>query len=210
MIVLNIKADLKPMQRAFAALGSKQVPFATAVALTSLAKGVQADEDAAIVETFDNPTPFTRKSFAIVPATKSKPVAVVFPKDIQEQYLEPYVLGGPRSLGSKKAMLVPISQRTNQYGNLPRTTVARLMAKPGVFKGSIVTKSGKRVSGIWQRPMSRGGTVKGGLKLLIEFKDTTAAPKHLDFFGRANHYLRANAPREFASAMRKALANARP
>ena len=230
MLALSTKADLKPLQRGFVAFRSKQVPFATALALTSLAKGVEAQENEATVETFKNPTPFTRKSFAILPATKSKPVAIVFPKDIQEQYLAPYVLGGNRSLGSKRAMLVPISAGVNAYGNMPRNKLAQLKSKPNVFIGTVrFRKSGKAISGVWQRGETpRGKRYKGNdeygtrgdsqgkvagarttLKLLIEFKDTTPAPEHLDFYGRANTYLRRNAAREFDVAMRKALATAR-
>lgn len=207
MIAVSIKGDLKPLQRAFVALHAKQVPFASALALTGLAKGVQLAEAEQVVETFDSPTPFTQKAFAIVPAKKSDLVAIVFPKDIQSEYLEPYVDGGPRSLGTKQAMLVPVDQRTNQYGNLPRNTIARLMAKPSVFKGKIVTKSGRAISGIWQRPGGKAG--KGHLKLLVAFDDTTPAPKHFPFYERAQAYIRANAAREFDNAMRKALATAR-
>jgi hypothetical protein len=209
-VKIGIKGNLKPLQKAFIALHAKQVPFASALALTSLAKGVEQAEDDLTVETFDSPTPFTQKAFAIVPATKSKPVAIVFPKDIQSEYLEPYVDGGPRSLGSKQAMLVPVDQRTNQYGNLPRNTIARLMAKPNVFKGKIVTKSGRQISGIWQRPTAKGRKGgKGHLKLLVAFDDTTPAPKHFPFYERAQAYIRANAAREFDNAMRRALATAR-
>ena len=60
---------------------------------------------------------------------------MVFAKDIAAQYLEPYEDGGPQFLGAKRAILAPVAQRTNQYGNLPRTALVRLKAKPNVFTG---------------------------------------------------------------------------
>ncbi|NIJ07224.1 hypothetical protein FHS31_000820 [Sphingomonas vulcanisoli] len=185
--------------------------------MTSLAKGLELAEDQATIATFDHPTPFTQKAFATLPATKSKQVAIVFVKDVQEQYLAPYIFGGDRSLGSKKAMLVPIGAGVNGYGNLPRNTIARLKGKPNVFVGTITTKAGKRIAGVWQRPMSaplgkrRRGIVQptGHLKLLVEFKATTPAPKHFDALGLAEAYLRRNAEREFSIAWRKALSTAR-
>lgn len=218
MLALNIRSDLKPLQRAFIDLRAKQAPFATALALTRLAKGVQAVEDAEIAKTFDNPTPFTRNAIAVQPATKSKPIAIVFPKDVQEEYLAPYVLGGNRSLGSKRGMLVPVDAATNQYGNLSKGQLARLKGKPNVFVGKVTTKAGGVINGVWQRnPVTaRAGAgrraapaAKGPLKLLIEFKDTTPTKKHLAFYERAEAYVRRNAAREFDAAMRQALATAR-
>ncbi|WP_242183112.1 hypothetical protein [Sphingomonas sp. CARO-RG-8B-R24-01] len=228
MFAVNIRADLKPLHRAFVDLKAKQAPFATALALTTLAKGVQAAEDAEIAKTFSKSTPFTRNAIAIVPATKSKPVAIVFPKDVQAAYLAPYVVGGNRSLGSKQGMLVPIGAATNQYGNLTKGQLARLKGKPNVFVGSVTfRKNGKTVNGVWQRSAVPRGKRRDGergtrgdsqgkiygvrttLKLLIEFSDTTQVKKHLDFYGRANAYLKANAAREFGAAMQRALATSR-
>lgn len=213
---IGIKADLRPLHRALIGVHAKQVPFATAVTLTSLAKGAQALETADIAHTFDRPTPFTQKSIAILPATKNRPVAVVFAKDIAAAYLEPYVDGGERYLGGKKGMLVPIGARTNQYGNLSKGQLARLKGRPGVFIGPVTTKGGRTINGVWQRPtaakQTRGkaqAAPAGHLKLLIEFADTTQVRKRLDFYGRIQRFVRANAAREFDAAMRKALATAR-
>jgi hypothetical protein len=219
VIAVNIKPELKPLQRAFINLRAKQVPFATSLALNALAKGVAAQETALIDQTFDRPTPFTEKAYRIEVATKARPIALVAAKDIQAQYLEPYVVGGMRSLGSKRAMLAPRQIALNQYGNLPRTKLQTLKGKPNIFIGPIKTKDGRIVNGVWQRrgaPKSgarmrgrRGAKPAGSLKLLIKFEDTTPAPKRLDFYGRAQAYLKKNAAIEFDAALRKALATAR-
>jgi hypothetical protein len=216
VIAINFKADLKPLHRALIDLQANQIPFALALGATRLAQGVVEAETDEIDKTFDNPTPFTEKSFALVPATKKSPVAIVFPKDIQEQYLAPYIVGGDRSLGSKKAMLVPITARTNAYGNLSRNQLATLKGKPNVFVGTVHSRrTGKPISGVWQRPTNAQrraagrNSGKAPLKLLIEFTDTTPAPKRLDFYGRARRYISRNATAVFTDALNQAIASER-
>lgn len=220
MLGVSIKGDLRPVHRAMIALRAQQVPFATSLALNALAKGVAAIETVAIAETFDTPTPFTQKAYRIEVATKGRPIAVVAAKDIQAQYLAPYVNGGSRFLGGKRGMLAPRGVGLNQYGNLTRGKMAALKAKPNVYIGPIKTKGGQVINGVWQRSGPRAGARKskragsapaagGKLKLLIQFEDTTAAPKHLPFEQLAKEYLRQNARREFDLALRRALATAR-
>lgn len=223
---IDITADMKPLRKAFSDLQRKQVPFATTIALNALAQGVKQAEREALIATFDNPTPFTLNAFFVKPATKARPEAYVAAQEIRAAYLEPYVVGGSRYLGKKKGMLAPRGIKTNQYGNLTKGTMARLKGKPGVFIGSVTfRKSGKTVNGVWQRPAAgqrrqgghgtKGNTrnivggVRTGLKLLIQFEDTTAVKKRLPFFEVARDYVRANAKREFTTAMRRALATAR-
>ena len=216
MPTISIKADLKPLQRAFVDLGSKQVPFATSLALNALANGVRADEKNDIVETFDHATPFTVNAFVIKPATKALAVATVFAKDIQAAYLLPYIDGGERSLGGKRAMLVPRSVGVNAYGNLPKNKLASLKGKPNVFIGPVhFRRSGKTVSGVWERPpVAKAGSRAApppatGLTLLIQFEDTTPAPKHFDFYVRAATYVHGHAAAAFDTALQKAFATAR-
>lgn len=228
MPAIDIRADLSGFHRSLIALKAKQVPFATALALTRLAKGAAASEADAIADTFDTPTPFTTRAVRIEPATKSKPVAVVALKDVQAQYLAPYVHGGLRALGGKRGMLVPREVGVNKYGNLTRNKLAQLKARPDVFIGTVKFRSGARVSGVWQRSATRrGDRYKGGgeygtlgkhnlvagqrttLKLLIQFEDTTPAPKRLPFEQVVREYVHRNANAAFRDALRQALATAR-
>lgn len=217
---IDMRADLAPVHRAMIALGARQVPFASAVALNALAKGVRGVEQNEIDRTFTSPTPFTRNAYRIEVATKSRPVAIVAAKDIQAEYLEPYVFGGDRYLGTKRGMLAPVTGNIalNQYGNLTKGKLAGLKGKPNVFIGAVHTRGGKTINGVWQRPTAsagrasprrRGAATKSGLKLLIVFKDTTPAPKHLAFYERARSYVRANARHEFQTALQRAFATAR-
>lgn len=214
MLTLGIKADLKPLHRAMIDLGARQVPFAMSLALTALAKGVAADEVELIDEVFKSPTPFTEKAYRIEVATKSRPIAVVAAKDIQAQYLEPYVVGGKRFLGTKKGMLAPRAVPLNRYGNLTRGKMKSLQGKPNVYIGPVKTKGGKVINGVWQRPSAaqrrgKGDKPKGGLKLLIRFEDSTPVPKRLPFEQRARSYVGAHAREVFNDALTRALATAR-
>ena len=216
MIGIDIRADLRPLQRAMVALRAEQVPFAMSLALNALATGVAAAERDEVAKTFDKPTRFTANAFRIQVATKTRHVAIVAIKDIQAEYLRPYVVGGDRSLGTKRGMLAPRGVSLNQYGNLIKGKLASLRGKPGVFIGPVTTKSGKVINGVWQRiPAKTGGSSRKGLakprglKLLIQFEDSTPVRKRLDFYGRAQRYARANAAHEFDIGLRRAMATAR-
>ena len=234
MIALSV--DLGPVHKALKALGTTQIPFASALALTKLAQGVAEAERAQTKETFAHPTPFTQNAFRVTAATKGNPVAWVAAKDIAAQYLAPYVFGGDRSYGNKKAMLVPKQIAVNQYGNLPRGKLKQLQGKPGIFIGPVKTKAGVVINGVWQRPVigiradgtrgtksktiggtrlangkTVGGTVvsDGKLKLLVRFEDTTPTNKHFPFFERARAYATRNAQSEFKVALKQAMASRR-
>ncbi|HEX7853829.1 MAG TPA: hypothetical protein VF503_09055 [Sphingobium sp.] len=211
---INFKADLKPLQKAFINLRARQMPFAVSLALNNLAVGIVDEERDLIAEFFDSPTPFTINAFRTVVATKSRRYVVIAAKDIQDQYLAPYVFGGTRSYGNKRAMIVPRDVPVNRYGNLPRGAARALSAKPGVFVGKVKTKHGVQ-SGIWERASPtqksqvRGFKVKSALRLLISFEDTTPVTKHLDFYGVAESYVATHARSAFDAALRRALATAR-
>lgn len=215
MISIGIRGDLRPLHRAMIALRAEQVPFAMSLALNDLAKGVAADERSLIDSTFETPTPFTENAYRIEVATKARPAAMVAAKDIQAQYLQPYVVGGERHLGTKRGMLAPRAVGLNQYGNLTKGKMRSLKGRRGVFIGPITTKSGRTINGVWQRSPSakrKGsatGAVTGGLKLLIQFEDTTPVPKRLPFEPRARAYLQRHAAPAFDAALRRAMATAR-
>ncbi|WCT78655.1 hypothetical protein [Novosphingobium humi] len=227
MLSIDFRADLSGMQRALFALGADQVPFASALALTSLARGVADLERDEVKATFESPTEFTQDGFAVRSATKRNLVAFVAARKIAATYLLPYVEGGNRSLisrkGVKKGMIVPKNIAVDGHGNLPVGTLRSLKRRRDVFVGGVRDKHGNIVNGFWQRtgqgPMmpthGKGGKRKkisqprGGLKLLIRFEDTTPAPEHFPFYEAARAYVSANAKREFDAAFRRALASSK-
>jgi hypothetical protein len=224
-IGISVSADLRSLTRALNDLEKKQLPFATANALTALAKRVQEAEKAAMPKVFDRPTPFTVNSIGVKAALKNRLEALVFVKDIAASYLMPYEFGGNHKLiGSGKTWLEPKDfALLNQYGNFSRSTLDRLKGRTDIFIGTIKTKSGESIGGVWQRPAAvqvvkrsgkrgvalRGVNKTGHLKLLIRFGDARPVKQHLDFRIRAQAVASATFKAEFAKAMAQALATAR-
>ncbi len=223
MLELSIKADVKRIERELSRLAYRQAPFAAALALTELARLVQQEEVKAMTEVLDRPTPFTLRSVGMRGARKDDLEARVFVKDIAAAYLEPFEFGGVHSLGAKRALLVPKQIGVNQYGNLPRGTLARLKGRSNIFIGSVTFKqSGQTVSGVWQRPVNGGrrgggsgtkgntqnqiGGSRTGLKLLIRFEDPQPVHQRLEYRERAKRVVAANFNRVFGQALRRAIA----
>lgn len=200
MISLSVRADVKGLSKDLTALERSQLPYATALALTATAKAIQAAETAALSEVFDRPTPFTQRAFGVKGATKATLTATVYARDIQAEYLAPFAEGNARQqLRGKRGLPVPKGLRVNQYGNLPRGSIARLKGRKNVFFGAVTTRAGETISGIWQRPGKRTG-----LKLLVRWSDGTELHQNLRYRERAAMVLAAT----FPGAMRAAFARA--
>lgn len=225
MFSISVRADFQAAARGLSALERKQLPFATATALTSLAKLAQAAEKKALPQIFDRPTPFTVNSIGVKGARKASLVATVFVKDIAAAYLAPFEFGGPHKLiGSGRTWLNPKDKALlNQYGNFSKSAIDRLKARPDVFVGTVHTRNGEQIGGVWQRPAPtkiintpgkrgtklRGANKTGHLKLLVRFGDAMPVKQHLNFGKRSEATVKANAAAEFAKALAKALATAK-
>lgn len=205
---ISIRSNVKEITKSLSALAYKHVKFATAQALTALAKEVQADEIQNIASTFKKPKPFTQKSVGVQGARKDTLTAVVFVRPIAAKYLAPYEGGGNHVMpGTSKAILNPKSIRLDQYGQLPRKVLDRLKARRDVFIGPVKSKSGT-VNGVWQRiPAKRKQPAH--LKLLIRFGDSLAVNKRLNYRSRAKALVDRRFNAVFGEAMSKALASAR-
>lgn len=222
-IEISVRGEYKKLQKSLDTLAYQQLPFATSLALTAMAKRVQAAEVKAMRETFDNPTPFTLKSIGVQAARKGNLQATVYVKDKAAQYLEPYEDGGSHFLPAK-VLLNPKDINLNSYGNLPRNTVKRLKARKDVFIGTVKTKSGQSISGVWQRP-ARGAQRQGGrgmkgkvnkiagqrtgLKLLIRFGDALPVKQRLHYHSRAAKIVQASFNLEMGLSMTRALRTAK-
>ena len=136
----------------------KDLAFVQAVALTKTAKSAEKAVTIAMDREIDRPTSFTKKAFAIRPATKVRKVASVFIKDRQAEYLRLPITGGVRR-PKRTAIVVPVKARRNRYGNLSRGFVQKQLARPNVFSGRV-----GGVGGIWERKRN------GQLKLLVAYE----------------------------------------
>jgi hypothetical protein len=214
MIEVSVRADLVGLQRSLSALAQTQVPYATATALTALAKRVQAAEKISLSTVFDRPTPFTLGAIGVRAARKDTLQAMVFVRDTAAGYLSPYEFDGPRKLNGR-ALLNPKAIGLNRYGNLPKGALAKLKARPDIFIGPVKTKAGS-INGVWQRPAAnakagarRGGNSTGKLKLLIRFADGKPVPRRLGYRDRAKKIVDGFFKVEFDAAMARAMASAR-
>jgi hypothetical protein len=203
---ISVRANVKAITKSLSALAYKQVKFATAQALTALAKEVQADEIQNIASTFKKPKPFTQKSVGVQGARKDTLTATVFVRPIAAKYLDPYE-GGGRHVLSGRALLNPKNIKLDQYGQLPRKVLDRLKARKDIFIGPVKSKSGT-VNGVWQRvPAKRKQPAH--LKLLIRFGDSLAVNKRLNYRSRAKALVDRRFNAVFGETMAKALASAR-
>ena len=193
---INVAADCRRAATALTDLQQRQIPYASALAVNDLAFQVREAEIATIPSVLRNPRPFTRKSVQVDKASKGNLTAKVFIRPEVAKYLAPYEFGGKHVLPSR-ALLNPKSIRLDQYGQLGRTAIARLVAKPNVFKGQV-----HGVRGFWQR-------LKGDrLKLLIRFGDAVEVRKRLEFASRGEAIVRKTFPTAFRNALAKAIGSA--
>lgn len=199
----------------------KQVPFAAAQALTSVARKVADAQKTAFQRHLENPTPFTVNSVKSFGARKSNLVAKVFVMDKAASYLEPFEFGGQHKLNSQ-ALLNPKNIKLNKYGNLSRNKMSQLKAKPDVFIGDV-----GETNGVWQRVKARkgkkgkkrrkrsaNGTRQDRLKmpapkLLIQFGDALPVKPTLGYMERAQAMATALMPTEMSRAMAEALRTAK-
>ena len=192
----------------------KQIPFATAQAMTKVVRQIEAAQKTAFERNLESPTPFTVKSVGSVAARKSNLTAKVFVRDTAAGYLEPFEFGGEHKLNSQ-ALLNPKNVKLNKYGNMPRNKLSQLKAKDNVFVGEV-----DGVNAVWQRkkPMkakkrrakrSANGTRRPkrkqrSPKLLIRFGDALPVTPMLGYMDRARTMSNALLP----SALNQAIAEA--
>lgn len=199
----------------------KQVPFATAQALTAVARQIADAQKTAFQRQLDNPTPFTVNSVRSFGARKSSLTAKVFVMDTAASYLEPFEFGGQHKLNSQ-ALLNPKNIKLNKYGNLTRNKMTQLKAKADVFVGEVGgangvwqrTKAKKGKKGKKRRKRSANGTRQPRMKmpapkLLIQFGDALPVKPTLGYFERAQAIASALMPTELSRAMADALRTAK-
>ncbi|HGJ5864071.1 MAG TPA: hypothetical protein ACHBX2_07850, partial [Arsenophonus nasoniae] len=81
-------ANLDDLARQLRSL-RKQIPFATAQAMTKVVRKIEQAQKVALQRQLENPTPFTLKSVGSKGARKDDLHAKVFVRDIAASYLEP-------------------------------------------------------------------------------------------------------------------------
>ncbi|MDA8487468.1 hypothetical protein [Kluyvera sp. Awk 3] len=212
-------AALKDLSRQLQQL-QKQIPFATAQAMTKVVRQIETAQKTAFERHLENPTPFTVKSVGSVAARKNSLRAKVFVRDTAADYLEPFEFGGEHKLNGS-ALLNPKDIKLNKFGNLPRNKLSQLKAKPNVFIGDV-----GGVNAVWQRRKARtrkgkkrakrspNGTRREKVKqrtpkLLIRFGDALPVKPTLGYMDRANTMAHTLLPSALNQAIAEALRTAK-
>lgn len=148
MLTIDVRADVAALTRSLNDVQRKQIPFATALALTRTAFSARDDVKAEMARVFDRPTPFTLNSVFAKPATKDKLEYRVFLRDeafkgtAPAEYLQPQIEGGSRTpkrferaiqrggILSRGRLAVPGKRaRLNAYGNQPRGQITKILSQ---------------------------------------------------------------------------------
>jgi hypothetical protein len=143
-------AKLKEIKKAFQELSERELPFATALTLTTVAKHAKKDLSDVIPRVFRNPTPFTRNAVFMKPANKKEQKALVWLKDWTPKgtpaarYLSAQVFGGERKqkpsekllrrrgfLDADQAWVPGFGMRLNQYGNPSQGQIQKIISALG-------------------------------------------------------------------------------
>ena len=191
---LSVDVDLRQLTKAFDRLG-REAPFAMALAMTKTAQQAQIDATAVMVRDLDKPTPFTQKAIGITKATKTNPVAHVFIKDKQADYLKFQIEGGTRVAERGKPVIIAHHKHRNKYGNLPRNKLRRLrqQGKLLVFDDGMIAQRTKR----------------GFKPVAFQSTQATYDPK-FDFFNAVMRSANRNGKFEAIKAIRYVLQSAGP
>lgn len=230
MTILHV--DSSKAIAALTAYQSKQLPFATARALTRMAGLVSDFERLEMLKVFDRPTPFTLNSIYTLPATKAKLYSVVGIKDFTSKgspaarYLYPEIFGGERAQKrSEFSITIKVHGQTiymvpgpglklDQYGNVTRGRMTTILSALGASLDPLQNRTrrgGKSLTeyfiGSPGQGRPQGIWQRKGKKLLLLFIFTKRPVyrKRFDFFAVANKTVQAQWGRVFADSLKDAL-----
>lgn len=147
MLTINLQQDINRLTRSLDDLTRKQVPFATALALTRTAQDVRKAIKDEFPRVFDRPTPWTMNSLFLKPATKKRQEARVWLKDYASKgipatkYLGPQIFGGARNFKRFEKALQRVgilppgmiavpgdAAKLDAYGNMSRGQIIQLLS----------------------------------------------------------------------------------
>ena len=210
MIDISIKADVKAAKKMLRGF-QKQIPFATATALTDTVKAVQRAEQKQMPRKLDRPTPFTIRGIAFEKATKSKLSARVFILPIQARYLRYQIEGGTRRATGRGFGVPTKRARLNKFGNIPGRRKG-LVKKKNQFIGEI-----GGILGVWERGhynkrgefTTRGKSRATSVKLIVAFVQSVEYRKRFPFYKIGDGVINSTWRKHFNAAIQYAIRTAR-
>lgn len=212
MIQIKIKADTKQVKRFLRNVQIKQIPFATARAITLTLNVAQRDVLRQLDKDIDRPTPFTRRAFRVDGAKKDTLTGRLYAQRKQNEYLRWAIFGGVRlpkgqAFALRPAKPGPKGIRLNRYGNVPKGQQARAQLARGAFSATI-----GGVAGIWKAPgKTKSGKLRKGsrMQLVLAYERQAVYRPRYRFFERGQNSIRVNWPRIFNKSFRDAIRTAR-
>lgn len=208
-MIVSVAADFARFAARLNVLGRDQLPFAAALALNQTARTARDDLTQALPSIFSAkgrpPTPFTMHSIGTSAAHKNNLAAMVFVKRQQARYLAIEETGGVRLRAPGAPVLTPVAVAVNQYGNIPRALLRKLLADPeNYFLGEV-----RGIYGLWERVGRSGGSghvlrSARGLRLLVAFHERAVYRAR---FGFAAH-VRASVNAHFLAELKDGLGRA--
>jgi hypothetical protein len=173
MIEIRVDSDIEKLTAMLTDLQRRQLPFATAAALTDVAKSAQSNVQRVMRSVFDRPTPFTLGGTFVQPATKQRLASAVFFKDQLEagkgvpagKYLAAEISGGQRAQTRFERSLVAAGlmpsgyyvvpgkdEALDPYGNVKRGLFTQILSDLRAFgeqgfKANRITKRTARQTG---------------------------------------------------------------
>jgi hypothetical protein len=170
MSILTITLDTKPVIAKVRGIADKQIPFATALALTRTAQDAQAEIRRQMPQRFTVRNNWIQKGVIIRKATKQDLAALVIDRD---DFMTIQETGGTKTPRGR-SVAVPQAVRVNKRGIVPRTQrPSALVGKPNIFRAVI-----RGVDGLWQRVGPKGR----GIKLLYVLKPSVPIKPRFGFF----------------------------
>lgn len=210
---IKVEFDTRGVTRWLDDVQKRQIPFASALALTRLAEAAKAEMPQTLERILEAPKPFTTKSGVFVQrATKTSLASVVGFKDRQAAYLAPLLDGGRRKLkpAEQRFMGRPFvpgpGVRLDRYGNVPKALLVRILkavqAKAPLSDGRVVFML---PSGVFARRRQ-----SQRIEPLLFFADTQPTyKKMIDLAEIVGDVVQRRGQQEFSRALSQALRSAR-
>ena len=206
---INITSNVKSLQRGLSKIEKKQVPFAIASTLTSLAFQAMEEEKKQARRKLDRPTPFTIKGFRYKKATKKTLTALVYiDKGATARKYMQFAINGGVSKASSGALIHPASStKLNKYGNMPRNYAKKVLAKKDkFFSGVPKGMEGQENAGIWQR---YGGKKHPRIRMVAQWRKSRTYQAKFPFYEIAGKIVAGRANDTFNKAFARAMRTAR-
>jgi hypothetical protein len=130
--MFDVRHNIAEVERGLSDLARRELPFALSLAINETLGDVKKNTERKLPRQVDRPTPFTLRGLGLRRSTKRRLAGAVLFKDVQAAYLRWLARPGTRR-PEGGAIVMPVAQKLNRYGNIPRRALARAVARPDTF-----------------------------------------------------------------------------